>query len=436
MNQKTTFGIRQKLIVVLMTVLLFALSLSGWLALKKERKTIDLETQNRGNDITRFVAKSMVYSVIGYDYETIELLLKEITKSEEIKFARVENKSGKEMGVSGVLNEKNRESTRLFKKPIILDGETIGELTLGLSTKKRHERLKSNTLSLVTREALIILLIAIGEFVALSFIIIKPVKLISSSLEKNANGQGKILMIPLDSNDEFGQLAKKFNQLGNELNAANNKLRQRIDTADNLLKVKNSELLKQQAELEEVNKELHKMAITDPLTSLYNRRHFENLITIELNNTLRYGDKNSLIIIDIDNFKTINDTYGHLSGDIVLKIVSETLNENLRKSDVLCRIGGEEFAVLCKKSGKEESIKIAEKLRLAIQDKPVFMGSESINVTISLGVSSIPNKQNTKNIDEFYRFADVALYHCKNNGRNNYTHYDDLDKQTTNQSEE
>ena len=236
MQSKFTLGIRQKVLLVLMTVLLFALSLSGWFSLNKERENIEQETMRRGNDIARFVAKSMTYSIIGYDYETIKLLLSEITKSEEISFAQVLNKNDKQMGISGSLAILNNDDILTFSKPITFDDKKVGRLIIGLSTKKSNERLAKNTASLIAREALIIFLIAIGEFVALSYIIIRPVKLITLSLDKGVSDDGKnIVNIPINSGDEFGQLANKFNELGKELGEANEKLQYKIDAADDRL---------------------------------------------------------------------------------------------------------------------------------------------------------------------------------------------------------
>lgn len=417
-------GIRQKVLLVLMSVLLVALSLSGWFALQQEKENIIQEVEHRGGDIARFVAKSLAFSVVGYDYHTIQLLLDEITRSEEISYARVTNQRKKEMGISGVFDKEKNINTSLFIEPIKLEDEVVGELSLGLSYEKVSERLEANKYTLITREAIILLMIAIGEFIALSYIIIRPVKLISASLAVCDEGR-LISNIALDSDDEFGQLARKFNELGSQLNAANDKLQSKIEAADDKLKYTNIQLLKQQEELKNINDELRYISITDPLTGLYNRRHFEDLIKTEMKITERHGDKNSLIMIDIDHFKKINDKFGHFSGDAVLKLVATTLKEKLRETDVLCRIGGEEFVVLCKRVGKDEAKLVAEKLRVAMENAVVEVAGSEINITISLGCASIPDA-NTRTIDEFYRYADQALYYSKENGRNQFAHYDDL----------
>lgn len=420
-------GIRQKVLMVLMTVLLCALTATGWFALQKEKEDALKEINQRGTDITRFVAKSLAYSVVGYDYQTIQLLLDEITKSQEINFAMVTNAKGKLMSQAGTSSSSSAQSDIAFDEDIVLDQNIVGHLRISFDPTKTTKRLESQKFVLITREAFIILMIALAEFLALSYIIINPVKIISSSLDKGVDENGMIVAdIPLKSDDEFGQLAKKFNELGRQLNDANYRLQEKIDLSDARLRETNAELQKQSERLKLMNEEFRLLSITDALTGLYNRRHFEELIRTEVEITQRHKDNNSLLIIDIDHFKSVNDTYGHFSGDTVLKEIAQVLKANLRKTDVLCRVGGEEFAVLCKRAGKEDALLVASKLKAAINATAITIGTTKIKVSVSMGIASIPDTHGTSCVDEFYRHADAALYFCKENGRDQFAHYDDL----------
>ncbi|MDH5544439.1 MAG: diguanylate cyclase [Gammaproteobacteria bacterium] len=420
-------GIRQKVLMVLLTVLLSALTASGWFALQQEKDSAQKEINQRGVDIARFVAKSLAFSVVGYDYHTIQLLLEEIVSSDEISYVRVTNAKGKVMSQQGKKPDANAKNTFNFEEDILLDDSVVGKLVLSFNSEKTAQQLESRKFSLVTREAFIILMIAIAEFVALSFLIIHPVKVISESLDRGVDNRGNVVAeIPLNSKDEFGQLANKFNELGKQLNQANYQLQEKIDLSDARLRETNIALQKQSDELKRMNEEFRILSITDALTGLYNRRHFEELIAVEVSLTARHGDNNSLMIIDIDHFKRINDTYGHLTGDSVLKTVANVLKTELRKTDVLCRIGGEEFAVLCKRAGREEAMIVAEKLKKAINRAVIDVGDHIVTTTVSIGVATIPDEQGTDNVDAFYRNADAALYYCKENGRNRHFHFYDL----------
>ena len=419
------YGVRQKVLLVLLCVLLTALTLSGWMALRKERASMLDEINQRGSDISRFVAKSLSFSIVGYDYHTIQLMLDEITSSEEISYAVVTNMKGNIMGKSGVTSTNtNSDNVVVFHQKIFIESEQVGDLEMGLSTVLMLERLESQKYHLFQREALVILLIALGEFLALSYIIVRPVSQISQYLSKGIDETGQLMEnIPVVSDDEFGHMAKQFNQLGAQLNQANKQLQSKIEAAD-------QRLLETNAQLKQLNEEFKILSITDPLTGLFNRRHFDELLAAELKMSVRHGDANSILLIDIDYFKGINDTYGHYVGDAVLKSLTTTLAGNLRDSDAVCRLGGEEFAVLCKRADADAAMEIAEKLRTAIENTALVKDiDDELMVTISVGVASVPNPRGTGTPEQLYKDVDTALYYSKNHGRNRCTHADSLDIQ-------
>lgn len=420
-------GVRQKVILVLLTVLLLALSITGWLAMEKEKKDMLAEIDQRGTDISRFVSKSLAYSVIGYDYHTIQLLLDEIALAEEIAYAKVTSKKGNTMGEAGTMDDLSPANIISFTENIVLNDQPVGTLVMGFSTIKSTKRLKSQKVLLVLRETLIVLLIGLGEFIALSYIIIRPVSIITKALDNNLDKNGLITGdIPLISSDEFGHLAGQFNHLRSQLNDAHVALQSKVEIADKRLLKTNAQLVKQSEELRTINQQFKQLSITDPLTGLYNRRHFEDLIEAEIAMSIRYGDISSLIIIDIDFFKHVNDNYGHQSGDIVLKEIASLLRKNMRKTDTLCRIGGEEFVAFCKRSTKETVIKIADKLRCFVAKHQFDIGYKKIDITISIGIATIQKEMTADDKKSIFKHADIALYYCKNNGRNMTQHYSDI----------
>ena len=426
------FGVRQKVLLVLLTVLLIALSMSSWMALREEEANLLKEIDQRGAYIGRFVAKSMAFSVVGYDYHTIQLLLDELTFSDEIDYAKVTNAKGNSMGESGFATldidtePALNESLVMFTNNIQIDNETVGVLQLGLSTKHIMSRLETQKFTLLKREALIILLIAIGEFLALSYIIVRPVGKIIDFLRRNVDDEGLLASkIPMVSNDEFGQLAQQFNTLNSQLNKANKKLHSKIESAD-------QRLLETNQQLTQLNEEFRVLSITDPLTGLFNRRHFDKLMETEVSLSNRHGDPNSILLLDIDFFKAINDTYGHYIGDVVLKNMTAILQKNLRHTDAVCRIGGEEFAVLCKRADRAGAMEIAEKLRAAIEATPMTPETDDeLMITVSIGVASVPYDAKNTTPKQLYKDVDTAMYYSKNNGRNRVTHIADLHQEGT-----
>lgn len=176
-----------------------------------------------------------------------------------------------------------------------------------------------------------------------------------------------------------------------------------------------NEVLKQKIEektatLRKKNRELQKIAATDYLTGLYNRRFFFKRLEEEFTRALRYNEHFSLLFVDIDNLKPINDSYGHVAGDEVIKAVAKTLKKIGRKGDVIGRIGGDEFGYILLEAREEESRRFAARLQESL---PVLtFGKTKIKPTISIGIASSTNIA-FKKYQEIYRAADEALYHAK-----------------------
>lgn len=163
--------------------------------------------------------------------------------------------------------------------------------------------------------------------------------------------------------------------------------------------------------------ELTREAHLDYLTGLTNRRHFMGLAELEISRANRYEKVLSLLMMDIDFFKRINDTYGHKMGDQVLVKLAEVCNLILREVDTIGRIGGEEFAILLPETGKQEAKEVAERLRTAIANTKIEMQSgEALQISVSIGLAVHSSKD--QNIDMLLSSADEALYKAKNSGRN------------------
>ncbi len=409
---------------MLVLVLLTTFSVSSWLSLSEEKERILKEINNRGNDISRFVSKSLAYSVVGYDYHTIDLLLKEITLSDEVDYAKVVNNRGKVMAQTGTLIQDSSQM-KLFSHDIKLDNDKLGELTLGINTGLALKHIDSQRFKHLKHEILITIIIVLGEFLALSYIIIRPVRTISEALN-TARDNNTVKLIPIPSNDEFGELATQFNALNQQLNDANRQLQSRVDSADKKLQQSFSELQTQQKELKQMSDKFLKLAITDDLTNLYNRRYFEEQLEKEISLNHRHGDTVSIIIIDIDFFKAVNDTHGHSLGDEVLREIAVVLRSRTRKTDIVCRIGGEEFVIICRRADKDTAIEIAEMLRKTIQELDIRVAHKTIRITVSSGIATLTTGNFKNYADKLYHFADTALYYSKENGRNAVTHYDDI----------
>lgn len=160
--------------------------------------------------------------------------------------------------------------------------------------------------------------------------------------------------------------------------------------------------------------QLAREAKTDPLTSLLNRRAFADIQNRELSRMQRYKGEMGLLIIDIDYFKHVNDTYGHDAGDKILKVVATALKKTLRRSDVVCRLGGEEFAAILPATGQSGTHKAAEKIRHAVGALDLTDIIDDYPLSVSVGITDLGDE----NLHRAMKRADMALFQAKKNGRN------------------
>ncbi|PSF12997.1 GGDEF domain-containing protein [Marinobacter shengliensis] len=168
--------------------------------------------------------------------------------------------------------------------------------------------------------------------------------------------------------------------------------------------------------LERANEQLAKLSMTDRLTGLLNRGTWENLVDAEYERYRRYGQATSLVMFDIDHFKPVNDNYGHLAGDEVIRHTAQTTRNNIRQSDSAGRYGGEEFGIILPETDAENARLICERIRESIEKSTVETSAGNITYTISMGIAQLTEEP--ENYMQWMQKADEALYAAKESGRN------------------
>ncbi len=176
-----------------------------------------------------------------------------------------------------------------------------------------------------------------------------------------------------------------------------------------IIRDQSDELQRAIRKVEESRKEVERISRTDPLTGLFNRRHF-------FGEGRRGEGRVAIVIFDVDHFKSINDRFGHSTGDRILKEIADRLRGSIRPDDVACRYGGEEFAILLPEAELRTAALIAERIRQAVESTPFDADTRPLNVTVSLGVAAVENRN--AGIESLIDRADKALYEAKNAGRN------------------
>lgn len=189
-------------------------------------------------------------------------------------------------------------------------------------------------------------------------------------------------------------------------------------------------------ELDAVKEELvglNALVRTDELTGLFNFRHFQQSIDLEMERTRRSGHAVSLLMLDLDHFKSLNDRWGHECGNLALKQVSRIIENTLRRLDIPCRYGGEEFAIILPDTSLHAAINLADRLRQSIQESTLVFNEETIQVTASVGVDTFA-KNDSDDVARFVARTDAWLYAAKQAGRNCVHHA--LDRIETHVSKE
>jgi diguanylate cyclase (GGDEF)-like protein len=169
-------------------------------------------------------------------------------------------------------------------------------------------------------------------------------------------------------------------------------------------------------------KKMQELAITDGLTQLFSRRHFLDRFKEELVRSKKFKYKFSFLMVDIDKFKDLNDRYGHLVGDAILREISKAVKETIRQIDFIGRYGGEELSIILVETGKDEARFVAERIRRTIEEKEISAYDERLKVTLSIGISTFSD--DGANMEEIIEGADKAMYIAKRSGRNKVRAYE------------
>lgn len=182
------------------------------------------------------------------------------------------------------------------------------------------------------------------------------------------------------------------------------------------LKAEQEQTLRLSQELTSANIRLETLAMTDLLTGLFNRRYALDRLASELAAAKRYGDPLSLVLVDADGFKAVNDTYGHDAGDAVIQTLGSALKQLFRANDVVCRMGGDEFLILCPRSPLDAAYQVAERVRAAVSAMKISTGAGEWKGSLSAGIAALgPHRDNA---EALIKAADLAVYKAKHQGRN------------------
>jgi diguanylate cyclase (GGDEF)-like protein len=251
-----------------------------------------------------------------------------------------------------------------------------------------------------------LLIILVVSFLAykITTAVVQPIESLSDAARRIAQGQWDHEIPEPGTHDEIGLLSRTFNDMMRRLRG----YQMQIETTNRSLKERN-------VELQQAKETFEQLSITDGLTKLHNHRFFQDHLTREIKRVARSGEPLSMLLVDIDDFKSLNDRFGHAAGDELLVGLARIMNDTVRESDLLARYGGEEFVVLASNTELIGAYKLAEKIRTAVAETS-FILDDSLRptrVTVSIGVALYDGNRKT-----FFQAADRALYRAKAEGKN------------------
>jgi diguanylate cyclase len=280
-------------------------------------------------------------------------------------------------------------TTVTIEKPIFLRSEYVGSLILISSLDSLYTRLEWYVFIIMIAAVLgYVLARMVGE--RISLMITAPLMELMNATQKVAEGSDYSTPIAVNSKDEVGNLSRAFGEMMTQIHKRDMTMQQ--------------------------------LAYYDRVTGIPNRHYFEEQIARSVDNAIRYHTTCYLLMIDLDDFKIVNDRLGHHVGDLLLRHVSESLLIAMRKSDTIFRIGGDEFAVIIESPSEEESVGlIAEKIIQAVS-APVTLEGHKVSVGASIGISSFPHL--SRDVRTLMSSADAAMYVAKKGGKNSYRLYD------------
>jgi diguanylate cyclase (GGDEF)-like protein len=234
--------------------------------------------------------------------------------------------------------------------------------------------------------------------------VVQPIEALSEGARRISQGELDVEIQGAKGSDEIGLLIHTFNDMTRKLLHHRSEIEQ-----------VNLKLLSQNEEFQRANEILEQLSITDGLTKLHNHRFFQEHLTREIKRVDRSGEPLALLLLDIDDFKQLNDRFGHVAGDEFLVRLAQVLSQSVRDSDLIARYGGEEFAVLAVNTDLVGAVNLGEKIRTAVAEAAFIVGDSMrpMRMTISIGVAQYRGSRK-----QAFRAADRALYRAKGEGKN------------------
>lgn len=406
-------GIWQQLLICLSVVSIFFSFSFGYVLRQVEHGFLLSKIEETNQRTVSLITATSLDAILTEDRPVLESIIVGVAKADKAIIAiRISNENGQPLA-------EWRNTTSTDKNPIVISekivtgDEVYGSLILEWDSQSVEQQAQSHAVKISYLYALSLIVVSLTMLGALSIMIVRPLVKIRSHIGHIGSGNVTDILV-LDSNREVKALSESLNMLSSIL-------QKQKDDESRHRQMLEKEVEERTRELQELYDKVHYQSLHDNLTGLANRQLYFDRIALAIERAKRRQEKLVVFFIDTDNFKSINDTYGHDIGDKYLIAIGERLAHALRKEDTIARLGGDEFAILFTdiKSAVIAG-RIAEKILRQCQSG-VTINSMTLPINLSIGISVYPD--DGADAADLVKSADIAMYHVKKTTKNNYRFY-------------
>lgn len=420
-----------KFVLLVAALTALTLGMTAWVSYHSYREAYLNHLHQKAELLAEFVASISPDRIYSYDFSTLYKYVRELSKTRDIVYAVVIDSNGEPLTAhldkddpiiaSAIRAVGSEEMLKVIgyinhlpdvisiTAPIIFNNNKIGSVIVGATRKYADQELSQILLWNALGSTSIILLLSAGIYFVFRHHVLRPTQELMEGAQRVARGNLR-QPIPLVSTDELGQLAGSFNDMMGNLEQSNLGRTQALEHLRDLNRTLEIRVEERTRAIETVNRELEHLALYDPLTGLANRSLLQDRLEQMLKVPERTRELFTVMLLDLDRFKEVNDTFGHHTGDVLLKKVGRRLVEALRETDTIGRLGGDEFAILLPKTDSKSVVLVANKLSKALEHPEDIEGLRFI-VSASLGIAVYP--EHGTDASTLLKHADIAMYEAK-----------------------
>ena len=394
----------------------------GVVRVQNERGPLGELIGRAGQSVANATASGAASLIAGYDYGNLEILAGNVSQQANVIRVVIRNAVGRVMAQTPPVGA---TAFKRFESSVVFEGGVIGSVAIDVSTEALENALGELYWRVFVEQLVFGSILGLIVYFFTARGIVTPVRKLTMAMEEAVEKGDSFVAHDLEvkSRDEIGRLVTVFNALNKSLASYHHRLQGKIDVANQELREKNIQLSGRTEELEHALDKLNTMATTDWLTELPNRRKFDDSLSRMFHQSRRFAEDITLVLLDVDSFKLINDSYGHGAGDQVLRDIGTLLRLHVRRSDLPARVGGDEFGVALSHTGREQARLFVENLMESVQSHAFNYDGVEIMVGVSVGIAQYADFMKTP--QALYCAADKALYQAKKEGRGRYWVFDE-----------